>query len=390
MRPLEGIRVLDLSRLIPGPYCSLLLADMGAEVIKVEDPKGGDHGREVRPFIGAVGSRFLLLNRNKKSVALNLKDPTGRKVFLQMADKADVILESFRPGTMAKFSLEYEDIRAVNPGIVYCSISAFGQDGPYRDIVGHDVNVLGISGLLDITGVRGGQPIIPGVTIADNAAAMFSAMGILAALLARGKTGQGRFLDISMLDSVMSWLFDSAQYQFAQGRTPGKSEGRLWGGVANYGVYETKDGRYITLGSLEPKFKAALLEHLGAAAMIEGQSVNSNDELEQFLRSTFVTRTQAEWVQDLEPLNLCFTRVNTIGEALADPQVVARRMVIEMEDPQAGHARVIGDPIKVSDPPVEPGPVPLLGQHTREVLADLGYSAGEIDEMKRRGVVGGA
>ncbi|MDO8688441.1 MAG: CaiB/BaiF CoA-transferase family protein, partial [Dehalococcoidia bacterium] len=328
------------------------------------------------------------LNRNKKSVALNLKDPAGRKVFLQMAEKADVILESFRPGTMAKFDLEYEDIRAVNPGIVYCSISAFGQDGPFRDIVGHDVNVLGISGLLDITGVRGGQPIIPGVTIADNAAAMFSALGILAALLARAKTGQGRFLDVSMLDSVMSWLFDSAQYQFAQGRTPGKSGGRLWGGIANYGVYETKDGKYITLGSLEPKFKEALLTQLGAVELIKGQGDAHNEELAEFLRRTFVTRTQAEWVQELEPLNLCFTPVNTIGEALSHPQVVARRMVIEMDDPQAGHTKGVGDPLKVSDPPVEPGPAPLLGQHTREVLAGLGYSDGEIAEMKRRGVVG--
>ncbi len=393
MRPLEGIQVLDLSRLIPGPYCSLLLADMGAEVIKVEDPQGGDHGRQTRPFIGGVSSRFLLLNRNKKSVALNLKAEAGRRVFLQLAEKADVVVESFRPGTMDKFALEYEKVRAVNPRIIYCSISAYGQDGPYRDIVGHDINILGLSGLLDITGVRHGQPIIPGVTIADNAAAMFSALGILAALLAREKTGQGRYLDLSMLDSVVSWLFDSVQYQLALGRTPGKSEGRLWGGVPNYGVYETKDGRYITLGSLEPKFKEALLKKLGWEEPIHGQGALSpggvavDEDLAAFLRRTLLTRTQEEWVEELEPLNLCFTPVNTVGEAVSHPQVISRRMVVEVEDPQAGHTKIIGDPLKVSDPPVEPRPAPLLGQHTRETLAGLGYGDAEIEEMRRHGVI---
>ncbi|HLB12775.1 MAG TPA: CaiB/BaiF CoA-transferase family protein [Dehalococcoidia bacterium] len=394
MRPLEGIRVLDLSRLIPGPYCSLLLADMGAEVIKVEDPQGGDHGRQTTPFIGGMSSRFLLLNRNKKSIALNLKSQEGRRIFLRLAEKADVILESFRPGTMDKFGLEYEKVSAVNPRIIYCSISAYGQDGPYRDIVAHDVNILGLAGLLDITGGRDGQPVIPGVTIADNAAAMFAALGILAALLAREKTGRGRFLDVSMLDSVMSWLFDSVQYQLALGRTPGKSEGRLWGGVPLYGVYETKDGKFVTLGSLEPKFKEQLLKKLGREDLIADRGtlsevgVATNEELAGFLRSTFLTRTQEEWVRELEPLNICFSPVNTIGEALSHPQVVSRRMVMEVDDPVAGHTRVIGDPLKVSEPPVEPGPAPLLGQHTGEFLAGLGYTDSQIEELRLEGVVG--
>lgn len=395
MRPLEGIRVLDLSRLIPGPYCSLLLADMGSEVIKVEDPQVGDLGRHVQPFIGQMASRFLLLNRNKKSLALNLKTEAGRAVFLRLAERSDVILEGFRPGVMGKLSLGYEKMREVNPRIIYCSISTYGQDGPYRDVIGHDINVLGISGLLDITGVRNGQPIIPGVTIADNASAMLAAMGILAALLAREKTGQGRYLDISMLDSVVSWLFDSVQYQFAEGRTPGRSEGRLWGGVPSYGVYETRDGRYITLGALEQKFKERLLTKLGREDLIEGRgAVTTNiggegaEELSVFLKQTFLTKTQQEWVAELADLNICFAPVNTLGEASEHPQVLHRRMVGEVDQPGAGRARVIGDPLKVSDPPVEPGPAPALGEHTVEVLEGLGYSDSEITGMRRKGVVG--
>ncbi|MDP2728805.1 MAG: CaiB/BaiF CoA-transferase family protein [Dehalococcoidia bacterium] len=394
MRPLEGIRVLDLSRLIPGPYCSLLLADLGAEVIKVEESQGGDPDRQIPPFIGGMASRFLILNRNKKSLAVNLKSEEGRQVFLHLAEKADVVLESFRPGTMAKFALEYQDVQKVNPRIVYCSISAYGQDGPYQDVVGHDINILGISGLLDITGEKQGRPIIPGVTIADNAVAMFSAMGILAALLNREKTGCGCYLDMSMLDAVQSWLFDSARYYFAQGQTPGKSEGRLWGGVPNYGVYETKDGKYIVLGALEQKFKGELLKKLGREDLIENEGTTTTtggerrEELSAFLRQTFLSKTREEWLRELEPLNICFSPVNTIGEGFSHPQTLHRQMVREADHPVAGRIKVIGDPLKVSQPPVEPGPAPLLGQHTRELLAELGYSQEEIEGHKRQGVIG--
>jgi crotonobetainyl-CoA:carnitine CoA-transferase CaiB-like acyl-CoA transferase len=391
---LEGTRILDLSRLIPGAYCSLILADLGAEVIKVEDPQVGDYGRQIPPFIGGMASRFLLLNRNKKSLALNLKSEAGRRVFLRLAEKADVVLESFRPGTMQRFGLEYEAVQRANPGIIYCSISAYGQDGPYRDVVGHDVNVLGLSGLLDITGPRQGPPIIPGVTIADNAVAMFSAIGILAALLARDKTGQGQYLDMSMLDSVVSWLFDSARYYFAQGKTPGKSEGRLWGGVPNYAIYETKDGRYVTLGALEQKFKAELLRKLGRPDLIEDQGSTTTttggerqEELAAFLRETFLSKTLEQWVQELEELNICFSPVNTIGEAFSHPQVLHRKMLREINHPVAGTIKVIGNPIKMSGLDVEAGPAPLLGQHTREILSDLGYSQQEIEGYKSQGIV---
>ena len=394
--PLQGIRILDLTRLIPGAFCTAILADAGAEVIKVEEPNFGDYERQIPPFIGPMASRFLILNRNKKSVALNLKEEKGREIFVEIATEADILVEGFRPGTMKKLGLDYESLRKVNERLIYCSISSFGQDGPYRDIVAHDINILGITGFFDITGMKGGPPVIPGVQIADSIAAMNAALGLLIALIGREKTGRGQFLDISMLDGVISWLFDAARYLFAGEKVPGRGEGRLWGGFPNYNLYETKDGKFIAVGSLETKFKNLLLRKLGRDDLVEdGGGITSAElkecdrELESFLRQSFLTRTRDEWMEELRELNICVGPVNTLEEAVSHPQAVFREMILNINHPFAGEIKQIGSPLKFSDfsPNVNRLPAPRLGEHTREILESFGYKSKEIDDLIMRNIV---
>ena len=394
--PLQGIRILDLTRLIPGAFCTAILADAGAEVIKVEEPNFGDYERQIPPFIGPMASRFLILNRNKKSIALNLKEEKGREIFVEMATEADILVEGFRPGTMKKLGLDYESLRKVNERLIYCSISSFGQDGPYRDIVAHDINILGITGFFDITGMKGGPPVIPGVQIADSIAAMNAALGLLIALIGREKTGRGQFLDISMLDGVISWLFDAARYLFAGEKVPGRGEGRLWGGFPNYNLYETKDGKFIAVGSLETKFKNLLLRKLGRDDLVEeGGGITSAElkecdrELESFLRQSFLTRTRDEWMEELRELNICVGPVNTLEEAVSHPQAVFREMILNINHPFAGEIKQIGSPLKFSDfsPNVNRLPAPRLGEHTREILESFGYKSKEIDDLIMRNIV---
>lgn len=391
--PLQGIRVLDLTRLIPGAFCTCMLGDAGAEVIKIEEPNTGDYEREIHPFIGSMASRFLILNRNKKSVALNLKDKEGRDIFLKMVESSDVLAEGFRPGTMKRLGIDYEALHSINPRLIYCSISSFGHDGPYRDAVAHDINILGMSGFFDITGMRQGPPVIPGVQIADSVAGMNAALSILIALIHREKTGKGQFLDISMFDGMLSWLFDAAKYVFAEESVPRRGEGRLWGGFPNYNTYETRDGKYITVGSLETKFKKTLLEKLGMedlAAQEDGitssRLKNSDQALHDSFQDIFLTRTRDEWMEELEGLNICVGPVNTLEEALSHPQAISRKMVVDVDHPSVGAIRQIGSALKLSDVPIDPNrnPAPLLGQHTREVLARLGYDEEQIDDFVSR------
>ena len=396
--PLEGIRILDLTRLIPGAYCTAILGDAGAEVIKIEEVNVGDYERQVHPFIGSMASRFLILNRNKKSVALNLKEKEGRQVFLDMARTADVIVEGFRPGAMERLGLDYDTLKGIAPRLVYCSISSFGQDGPYRDVVAHDINILGLAGFFDITGQGLSKPAIPGVQIADSAAGMNAALAILIAVIGREKTGMGRYVDISMFDGVISWIFDAARHIFAGEDVPGKGKGRLWGGLPNYNIYETKDGKYITVGSVETKFKKALLKKLGREDLIgeEGEVTSSrpresDTEVSSFLRQTFLTKTRDEWMEDLGKLNICVAPANSLDEALSHPQVVSRQMVLEVEHASLGKIRQIGSALKSPDrlTDVNRLSAPRLGEHTRQVLSSLGYGKEEINDLSDRGAVRG-
>lgn len=394
--PLDGINVLDLTRLIPGALCTSILGDAGAEVIKVEEVNIGDYERQIQPFNGPMASRFLILNRNKKSIAVNLKEEAGREVFIRMVSRADVLVEGFRPGTMKKLGLDYESLHQINHRLIYCSISSFGQDGPYRDVVAHDINILGMAGFFDIMETGSGVPVIPGIQIADSVAGMNAALAILIGLINRTRTGNGQLLDISMYDGVIAWLFDAVRHVFAGKDVPRKGQGRLSGGLPNYNLYETKDQRYIAVGSLENKFKRVLLRELGwkepdggEGEATTSQVKDSDAELRTFLADTMKTKSRDEWMERLGHLNICVTPVHTLTEALDNPQLAFRQMVVEIDHPAVGRTRQIGSPLASSYTSMDPNrlPAPDLGQHSLEILSRLGYTDNQIDDLLKNNAV---
>jgi crotonobetainyl-CoA:carnitine CoA-transferase CaiB-like acyl-CoA transferase len=393
MRPLEGIKILDLTRLLPGPYGTMFLADLGAEVIKIEEPEQGDYARWYSPHINNVGSRHLLLNRNKKSVTLNLKKPEGRSILLKLVkDGADVLIEQFRPGVMDRLGVGYKDLEKVNPRLVYCSLTGFGQDGPYRDVAGHDINYIGIGGILGLTGPQGGPPSIPGIQIADLVAGgLYAALGILAALMAREKIGRGQFVDISMLDGVVSLVPDAAALYFAEGESPRMGERRLRGGLPQYQTYRTKDGKYLAVGALEDKFWANLARAIGRpewADQVPKEKEARTAEIKEEMSRIFLTRTREEWLDLLMKVDTCVTAVHSLEETFSDPQVLYRKMLVETRHPKAGPVKQIGIPIKFSETPGEiRDPAPEFGQHTEEILHRAGFTLEDIERLRKEGVI---
>jgi len=393
MRPLEGITVLDLTRLLPGPYGTMLLGDLGAEVIKVEEPEQGDYARWYPPHINQVGSRHLLLNRSKKSITLNLKNPEGRAVLLKMVEKgADALIEQFRPGVMDRLGVGYKDLEKVNPRLIYCSLTGFGQDGPYRDLAGHDINYIGIGGILGLTGHQGGPPAIPGIQIADLVAGgLYSVIGILTALMARQKTGRGQFLDISMLDGVVSLIPDAASLFFAEGESPRMGERRLTGGLPQYQTYRTKDGKFLAVGALEDKFWANLSRALGKpewARQVPKEREPRTKEIKEDMTRIFLTKTRQEWLDILMKQDTCVTAVHSLEETFSDPQILHRKMLVEVQHPKAGKIKQIGVPIKFSETPgAVRTPAPEMGEHTEEILKGLGYNKEAIDRLRKEGVI---
>lgn len=387
---LEGITILDLTRLLPGPYGTMLLADLGAEVIKVEEPKVGDSAREFSPTVGGEGALFQVVNRNKKSLTLNLKAEAGRDVFLRLAATADVVVEQFRPGVMDRLGLGWEACKARNPRLIYCALTGYGQDGPYRDRVGHDINYIAYGGILGLTGPAGGPPVLPGVQIADLSGGMMAALGILAVLWARERTGEGRFLDVAMLDTVVSGLSLPAATFAATGEVPSRGRLLLSGRLPGYQVYETRDGRFITVGALEGKFWRNLCVALGREDLVPFADPDEakGHEVQAELARIFRTRTREEWVATLGDAEVCFAPVNDLGETFADPQVLHRGMLAEVPLPDGTIMTQPGTPLRVSggarwrhEPP------PALGQHTVPVLTRAGYSAGEISALRAAGVI---
>jgi alpha-methylacyl-CoA racemase len=395
--PLDGLTVLDLTRLLPGGFCSLLLADFGADVIKVEDTAAGDYIRWSPPYYEGAATTarsalFLSLNRGKRSVRINLKEPAGRDVLLRLVKHADVVLESFRPGVMDRLGVGYEVLRAVNPGLVYCAITGYGQDGPNRDRSGHDMNYLGLNGILGLTGDADGPPIQAAAQIADlGGGALMAAVGILVALRERERSGQGQLVDCSMFDGSLSWLAMLAAEVFATGQAPRRGELGLAGRYNCYRPYTCADG-YVTLGALEPKFWQAFCHGVGRPDLVEHQFDETGSASRDEVAAIFLTRTREDWAAFAAEHDCCLEPVLDLDEALDSELVAAREMIAEVAQPGVeGPVRLLGTPIKLSRTPGDPtrGPGPALGEHTAEVLAAAGYSEDEIAALHAQGAVAG-
>ena len=389
MMPLEGIRVLDLTRLAPGPFCTMLLGDLGADVIVVEEAPGA--GRRFDAGMSERAQAFNPLGRNKRSVGLNLKDERAREVFHRLADGADVVLEGFRPGVVKRLGVDYETVSARNPRIVYCSLSGYGQTGPYASLVGHDINYIAVGGALGMIGWPGQPPAIPMNLLADFAGGgLYAAFAILAAVIAREKTGRGQYIDMAMSDGVTSLLaFLTSQY-FGGDHVPAPGVEFLNGAVPAYSVYQTADDKWLSIGCLEPWFWQELCQALGCEEYIPHQANREKfPEMFDFLRRKLREKTRDEWFEELRQRDICVAPVYGLDEVFADPHVRARGMVVEVEHPEFGTVRQVGIGPKFSE---TPGSVrstaPMRGQHTAEILREAGYSEEEIAALKEAKAAG--
>ena len=396
--PLAGIKVLDLTKLAPGPFCTMILGDLGADVIKIEEP-GPPSGRRAEqagkartegPGAAFSGSPFNALNRNKKSIGLNLKSGPGKEVFRRLVQRADVLVQEYRPGVAERLGIGYEQMLIRNDRLIYCAITGYGQDGPYRNLVGHDLNYIATAGVLSILGRSGQLPTIPHNLIADYAGGgMHAAIGILAALVARTQTGRGQYVDISMMDGSMALMAQSFANFFANGRLPARGETPLDGAIPNYNLYETKDGKIITIGAIEPWFFANLCRALGREDLVEHEynSARRGEILESF-RAIFRTKSREEWFEILSRTDVCVGKMNTLDEVEADPQVQARKMIVELDTPEGRKVKQVGISVKLSE---TPGSIrslaPTLGQHTEEIMHGLGYSDAQIEKWRADGSV---
>ncbi len=387
---LEGIRVVDLSRLFPGPFATQLLADLGADVIKVEEPGRGDYMRGFAPVVRGESLFFLHLNRNKRSVALNLKHPEGRKALLALVDRADVVVESFRPGVMERLGLGPDELLARNPRLVYCSVTGYGREGPYADRAGHDLNYLGVAGALGLLRDDRGRPVMPHFQIGDvGGGGLNACIGILAALIARERTGRGQVVDAAMVDGVATWL--TYRWAHRQAGTP-QTELHLTGRYPCYNVYEAADGKYVALAALEPQFWDRFCRRIGRPEWIEAQFAEgeTRDRMMDELRALFRTRTRDEWVAELAEADCCATPVLELDELEEDPHWRARGLARPVEVPGWGVLRMLGFPLGLSaTPPSVRRPPPRLGEHTREVLREAGLPEGEIEDLLASGAAQG-
>jgi alpha-methylacyl-CoA racemase len=383
---LDGLKILDLSRLLPGPYCGLILADLGAEVVKIEDPNGGDYLRWMLPQWGDYSVFYMLLNRNKKSLTLDLKNPRGVEIFKKLVAEADVVLESFRPGVMDRLGVGYEQLKEVNPGLIFCSISGYGATGPYREKAGHDLNYAAIAGLLSISG-RPGQPPAPlPIQVADMAGgSLFAAVGILAALMRRGKTGEGCYIDSSMTDGAAALGILNFAALWGENRVPRQGEEQLNGQFACYEVYQTADGKFLSVGALEPKFFERFCNAVGRPELL-GRQFDSGDKgkaLKQELAEIVAGKTIEEWERLLEDKDCCCEPVKDYAQAEQDPQLNERGMFFELEVPKLGKIKQLNTPFNMPGcRRTENTPPPALGENTAELLAALGLSAREIASLK--------
>ena len=396
MPPLDGLVVLDFSRVLAGPYCTMQLADLGARVIKIEQPGRGDDTRAWGPpFVGRESAYFLSVNRNKESLALDLKHARARPILDALLARADVVVENFRPGTMQRLGLGYRDVTARYPRIVYGSISGFGQSGPRGAEAGYDAMMQAEGGLMSITGAADGPPFRLGVAIGDIATGMFAVQGILAALLARGRTGRGQHVDIAMLDSVTALLTYQASIAFSTGETP-RRMGNRHPSIAPYDSFATADGEFVLSVGNDDQFRrlAQVLRHRELADdprfVTNADRVVNYDALRQDLSPLLLTWTRKDLLSALTAAGVPSGAVRSVTEALADPQLASREMIVPLEHITAGPIRVLGTPLKLSDTPAGVRtPPPTLGQHTTAILQnDVGLNEAEIESLRSAGVIG--
>jgi crotonobetainyl-CoA:carnitine CoA-transferase CaiB-like acyl-CoA transferase len=382
---LEGIKVLDLSRYPPGFVCTMMLGDMGAEVICIESKSKDDNTVDE-----SIAQLRTSLFRNKKSIGLNLKTERGRESFLKLAKIADIIVEGNRPGVAKRLGVDYETVNKVNPRIIYCSITGYGQDGPYRDLPGHDPNFLAFTGVLDATGEKGRKPAVPLNLIGDMAGGSFSAVtGILTAIIARGKTGKGQFVDISMMDGILALYSSIAHFYLEGGEVFKRGEHWMTGGYAWANTYKTADGKYICIACAEPWFWERLCRILGCDEYTRYQfDREKQDEIYSALEKKFTTKTRDEWFNELIKENITISPVYSLDEVFLDPHVIHRKMVVQIDDPRKGTVNQIGIGIKLSETPGSiRSAAPEPGEHTRDILMGAGYSGKQIDEMAADGSI---
>ena len=392
--PLTGLRVIELAHVMAGPVCGLMLADMGADVIKVEKPAGDDTRRSTPPEIEGESAAFMMMNRGKRGVCLDLKTDGGREVARRLLRDADVVIENYRRDTMAKLGLGYESLRAENPGLIYAAVSGFGRNGPYADRGGFDLIAQGMSGLMAITGEGPGRPPVKvGAPVSDITAGILLAMGVCAALHRRRETGEGQMVDTSLFEAAITHTYWQSAIAFATGVSPG-AMGSAHPLNAPYQAVETADG-WITVGAANQGNWERLVRLIGSEAMAEDPRFKTNadrmanrETLSEALNAIFRTRSSADWLTMLEDGGFPAGPVNSIAEMHADPQALAREMVVSTDHPIAGSVATIGLPVKFSATPGRvAGPAPVLGQHSSDVLAEIGYAAGDIETLVENGAV---
>jgi len=394
-QPLRGIRVLDLSRILAGPYCTMMLGDLGAEIIKVEQPRVGDGTRQWGPpFKGGESAYFICINRNKKSITVNLKHPRGIKIIKQLVEKSDVLVENFRYGTMDKLGLDYETLKKINPKLIYCTISAFGTTGPYRELPGYDFLVQAMGGIMSITGEPDGPPMKVGVAIVDVTAALYATSAILAALFYREKTGEGQKVETSLIEAQVAWLINVGSNYLVSGEVP-KRYGNAHPNIVPYQVFKAKDG-YVALAIGNDLQWKKFCELAGVKELAENPKFETNPkrvenrkELIKILDKLMLEKRGKEWIKLCRDNGIPCGPINTIDKVFNDPQVLNRGMVVEVDHPTAGKIKLAGIPMKFSrTPALVKSPPPLLGEHTNEVLSNLlGYSKEEILNLRKEQVI---
>ena len=395
MKALQDIRVLDLTRALAGPFCTLMLGDYGADVVKIELPGTGDDTRRWGPpFIGEESAYFLSINRNKRSLTLNFKEPEAVEIFLRLVEKADVVVENFTPGVMGRFGLDYPAVKSANPQIVYCSISGFGQDGPYQNRPAYDQIMQGVSGLMSITGEADGEPQKVGIAVSDIGAGMWAAFAIMTALHHRDRTGEGQYIDISMLDAQIAWLTYQAAYYFANDEPPQRL-GAAHPTLVPYQAFMSQDGKYVNVAVGSERIWERFCEGIDWADLrtnpefaLNGDRVRNRATLVPLLQEYFLTKPSSHWVEVLQAVNVPAGPINDLADVFGDPQVLHRKMLLEMPHPTLKSIKQTGLPLKFS---VTPGGLdrhpPLLGEHNREILKDLGYSAADVEKLAENSII---